>query len=88
MADRGGFGQALAKAIIELEELLTRRSCSAAIRWTRVHREVEGNEMADSSGRGASRHGWPRRGCVREVSFAYFARKTTEARSQRTRERI
>ena len=90
MADRGGSGQAPAKAIIELEELLTMRGCSVAIRWTPTHRWMEGNEMADSYAKWAAEapHDTVGREYVREVSFAHLTPKTTEARSQRTRERI
>ena len=48
MSDRTGPGQALARAVIELERLLILRGCTVAIRWTPAHKGVEGNELADS----------------------------------------
>ena len=82
MTDRCGPGQALANAIIELEELLSRRGCSVTIRWTPAHKGVEGNEVADSCAK------WVDRAYVREASIAYLSCKTTGTRSQRTKEWI
>ena len=36
-------GQALARAVIELEGLLIGRGCSVTIRWTPAHKDMEGN---------------------------------------------
>ena len=40
-----GPGQALARAIIELERALTERRCFVTFRWTPAHEGVEGNEV-------------------------------------------
>ena len=92
MTDKGGPGQALAKAITELGELLTRRSrgCSITIRWISTHSRMEGNEVADSCAKWAAEapHDTVDREYVRKANFAPLPRKTTDARSQCTREWI
>ena len=82
MTDRCGPGQALAKAIIEPEELLSSSSCSIAIRWT-VHKGVEGNEVAESYAGGWPKHTTTRvgQGYLREASFVHLSHKTAEAKS-------
>ena len=45
MINRTGPGQALARAIIELERALTERRCFVTFRWTPAHEGVEGNEV-------------------------------------------
>ena len=59
LIDRAGPGQALTRAVIGLERLLTERGFTVTIRWARAHKGVKGNEVADSRARRATeaRHG-------------------------------
>ena len=80
--EQTGPGQALAKGIIHLEKVLNKRGCAGTIQWASAHREVEGNEIADSYAKWAA-------GAIqtrREASHAYLT--ITEARIQGARDWI
>lgn len=89
-ADQPRPGQALAKAIIELEGLLIERWCTVTIRWTSAPKAVEGNEIVDSYAKWeAEGHTDPvAKEYVREASLAHLTRKTKQARTQITRDWI
>lgn len=70
MRNRCRPGQAFARAIIELKELLIKRGCSVTIRWT--IRGMEENEVAESYARWAadSPHGSVGREYLQEAALA------------------
>ena len=90
LTGRAGPGQALARAVIELERLLVERECTIATRWAPAYRGIEGNEVADAYTKWAAESPFNPvdRKCLQEASLAHLARKTTEARSQSTKEWI
>lgn len=86
--DRPGPGQALAMAIITTGEQLRTRGCSATIRWTPARKGIEGNEVANNLAKAAavSTIYATDRKYLRETGFAHLSRKTTEKRSEATKD--
>ena len=74
--------------ITHLERVLSERACAVTIRWTPAYRGVEGNEIADSCAKWAAEaYTNPvDKEYLKEASLPHLSRKTTEARSQSTRE--
>ena len=88
--DRTGPGQALAKAVIAIVGNLADQNNTLTIRWTPVHRGVEGNEQAGAAAKAAAEGEGERAepAYLREASLSHPTRKATEARSEATTERI
>ena len=66
------------------------RSCSITLRWTPAHKGVEGNKVAEEYAKVATESAWDAtdRRYLREASLAHLTRRTTEARTQTTRDWI
>lgn len=73
--DGAGPGLAFARDVAEVATRLGTGGNSVTLRWTRAHKGVEGNEVADDLAKQA----------VEGVVDAHLTRKTTKARVQGTR---
>ena len=82
--------QALAGAAIATVDELAARGSPLSIRWTPSHRRVLGNEQADEMAQLAAEEEGKRAGAdyIQKASLPHLTRKTTEARTQATAERI
>ena len=88
--DMCGPAQALAKRVIATVDSPVSRDNTLTIRWTPAHEGVEGKEQADRTAKKPAEGEGERveQAYLCEVSLSHLARKTTEARSEATSERI
>ena len=80
----------MARAAIATVDELAARGNPLSIRWTSSHRRALGNEQADEMAQLAAKEEGERAGAdyIQEASLPHLTRKTTEARTQATAERI
>ena len=88
--DGCGPAQALARTVIDMTYELRQRGTNVTVRWTPAHRGVEGNEHADMLAKRAAegKENRAEPGCQGEASLSHLSRKTTEVRSEATRDWI